>query len=55
MLAIARLMRFVSDWQRERPRESLADFVAYLDLYQEVGGDLDTRRAGAGPGRTACS
>lgn len=41
VLAIARLMRFASDWQREHPRESLADFVAYLDLYQEVGGDLD--------------
>lgn len=42
VLSIARLMRFASDWQREHPRESLADFVVYLDLYQEVGGDLDT-------------
>src|SRR5207302_7195380 len=42
VLAIARLMRFTSDWQREHARQSLADFVAYLDLYQEIGGDLDT-------------
>ena len=42
VLSIARLMRFASDWQAAHPRESLADFVAYLDLYQEVGGDLDT-------------
>lgn len=42
VLAVARLLRFAADWQREHPRESLADFVAYLDLYQEVGGDLDT-------------
>ena len=45
VLAIARLMRFASDWQREHPRESLVDFVAYLDLYQEIGGDLDTDAA----------
>ena len=31
VLAIARLMRFASDWQREHPRGSLADFVAYLE------------------------
>ncbi len=41
VLAVARLMRFAADWQREHPRESLSDFVAYLDVYQEVGGDLD--------------
>ena len=40
-LAIARLMRFVADWQRERPRGSLADFIAYLDVYRQMGGDLD--------------
>ncbi|MDQ3492579.1 MAG: ATP-dependent helicase, partial [Chloroflexota bacterium] len=41
VLAVARLMRYAADWQRDHPRESLSDFVAYLDLYQEVGGDLD--------------
>ena len=41
VLALARFMRFVSDWQLAHPRESLSDFVEYLDLYQEVGGDLD--------------
>ena len=40
-LGIARLMRFVADWQRDRPAASLADFVAYLDVYQQMGGDLD--------------
>ncbi len=45
VLAIARLMRFASDWQREHPRQSLGDFVAWLDLYQEIGGDLDTDAA----------
>jgi len=42
VLAVARLMRFVADWQRANFGRSLADFVAYLDLYQQVGGDLDT-------------
>jgi DNA helicase II / ATP-dependent DNA helicase PcrA len=42
VLAVARLMRFVSDWQRANPARSLADFIEYLDLYQQVGGDLDT-------------
>jgi superfamily I DNA/RNA helicase/RecB family exonuclease len=41
VLVIARFMRFVADWQREHARASLGDFVQYLDLYQEVGGDLD--------------
>ncbi len=40
-LGIARLLRFVADWQRDRPRRSLADFVSYLDVYQQMGGDLD--------------
>jgi superfamily I DNA/RNA helicase/RecB family exonuclease len=44
-LSVARLMRFTADWQRENPRKSLLDFIAYLDLYQEAGGDLDTDRA----------
>ena len=42
VLALARFMRFVSDWQRDHSRETLAEFVHYLDLYQEVGGDVDT-------------
>ena len=42
VLAVARLMRFVADWQRSHPRLSLKDFVDYLDVYQQVGGDLDT-------------
>ena len=46
VLALARLMRFVADWQAAHPRDSLADFVAYLDLYQQVGGDLDTDQPG---------
>lgn len=41
VLALARLMRFTADWQRENPQRSLADFVAYLEMYQQVGGDLD--------------
>ncbi len=40
-LAIARFMRFVADWQRARPTGSLADFVAYLDVYQQMAGDID--------------
>ncbi|HUG48949.1 MAG TPA: ATP-dependent DNA helicase [Candidatus Limnocylindria bacterium] len=42
LLALARFMRFVADWQRAHPGKTLADFVAYLDVYQAVGGDLDT-------------
>jgi RecB family exonuclease len=34
-------MRFVSGWQQENSRGSLAAFVSYLDLYQEAGGDVD--------------
>ncbi|CAN5574096.1 hypothetical protein BH23CHL6_BH23CHL6_08680 [soil metagenome] len=49
LLAIARFMRFVADWQAAHPTENLADFIAYLDVYQEVGGDLDTDL----PGRVA--
>jgi DNA helicase-2/ATP-dependent DNA helicase PcrA len=44
-LAVARLMRFAADWQREHSSASLLDFVAYLDLFQEAGGDLDTDRS----------
>ena len=40
-LAIAGLMRFVAGWQRDHPRATLADFVDYLDAFQEVGGDVD--------------
>src|SRR4051794_10191987 len=46
VLAIARFMRFVADWQQAHPRETLTDFVAYLDIYQQVGGDLDADRQG---------
>jgi DNA helicase-2/ATP-dependent DNA helicase PcrA len=41
VLAVARFMRFVADWQAAHPRASLAGFVGYLDVYQQVGGDLD--------------
>jgi DNA helicase II / ATP-dependent DNA helicase PcrA len=40
-LSVARFMRFAADHQRTHPRDSVADFVTWLDLYQEVGGDLD--------------
>lgn len=46
VLSIARFMRFVSEWQLSHPRDSLRDFVGYLDLYQEVGGDLDMDQQG---------
>ncbi len=46
VLAVARLMRFVAAWQQSHPRESLGQFVAYLDMYQQVGGDLDTDQVG---------
>ena len=46
VLAVARFMRFVADWQEARPRETLTDFVAYLDIYQQVGGDLDADQQG---------
>jgi DNA helicase-2/ATP-dependent DNA helicase PcrA len=42
VLALARFMRFVADWQAAHPRDSLARFIGYLDVYQQVGGDLDT-------------
>jgi RecB family exonuclease len=41
VLNIARFMRFAADHQTSRPRDSLVDFIAYVDLYQEVGGDLE--------------
>jgi DNA helicase II / ATP-dependent DNA helicase PcrA len=44
-LAVARLMRFTADWQREHPSASLLDFVAYLDLFQDAGGDLDADKS----------
>jgi DNA helicase-2/ATP-dependent DNA helicase PcrA len=44
-LAIARLMRFTADWQREHPSASLLDFVAYLDLFQAAGGDLEADKS----------
>lgn len=37
---LASFLRFVADWQRANPRGSLADFVAYLDAYQQAGGEL---------------
>jgi len=45
LLAVARLMRFTADWQGEHAGRSLLDFVAYLDLFEEAGGDLDADRA----------
>ncbi len=42
VLALARFMRFVAEWQQSHPREALTDFVAYLDVYEAVGGDLDS-------------
>ena len=41
VLDIARFLRFAADHQASRPRDSLVDFIAYVDLYQEVGGDLE--------------
>jgi superfamily I DNA/RNA helicase/RecB family exonuclease len=46
VLAIARLMRFVADWQLSHPQDSLAQFIAYLDIYQQAGGDLDAEQIG---------
>ena len=46
VLALARLMRFVAEWQASHPRDSLSQFIAYLDVYQSAGGDLDTDQAG---------
>ncbi|HEY8135641.1 MAG TPA: ATP-dependent DNA helicase, partial [Candidatus Limnocylindrales bacterium] len=46
VLALARLMRFVADWQVAHPRDSLGQFVAYLDLYEQVGGDLESDQVG---------
>ncbi len=41
VLNIARFMRFAADHQAQRRRDSLTDFIEYLDLYQEAGGNLD--------------
>ncbi len=46
VLALARFMRFVADWQHAHPRDSLAQFIDYLDVYEDVGGDLDADRLG---------
>ncbi len=46
VLALARLMRFVADWQAAHPRDSLGQFIAYLDLYEDVGGELDSDQVG---------
>jgi DNA helicase-2/ATP-dependent DNA helicase PcrA len=46
VLALARLMRFVADWQLAHPRDSLGQFVTYLDLYEDVGGELDSDQVG---------
>ena len=42
VLALARFMRFVAGWQEAHPRDPLSEFVAYLDLYEDVGGDVDS-------------
>lgn len=36
---------FTADWQREHSSASLLDFVAYLDLFQEAGGDLQADKS----------
>ena len=41
VLNIARFMRFAAEHQAGRQRDSLTDFIDYVDLYQEAGGDLD--------------
>jgi ATP-dependent exoDNAse (exonuclease V) beta subunit len=46
VLGVARLMRLVSDWQRAHPRGSLSEFVVWLDMYQQVGGDLEAEVQG---------
>jgi superfamily I DNA/RNA helicase/RecB family exonuclease len=46
VLGVARLMRLVSDWQRSHPRGSLSEFVVWLDMYQQVGGDLESEVQG---------
>ena len=46
VLALARFMRFVAEWQASHPRDALTDFVAYLDLYEQVGGDIDADASG---------
>src|SRR5512141_918179 len=46
VLSLARLMRFVADWQQAHPRDSLGQFVAYLDLYEQVGGELESDQIG---------
>ncbi len=46
VLALARFMRFVADWQHAHPHDSLAQFIGYLDVYEDVGGDLDSDQHG---------
>jgi superfamily I DNA/RNA helicase/RecB family exonuclease len=48
VLALARFMRFVSDWQQGHPRACLADFLTHLDVFEEAGGDLETEAPGGG-------
>ena len=37
---LGRLIRFVQDYQRRHPGAGIRTFLAYLDLYQEAGGEL---------------
>ena len=37
---LGRLIRFVQDHQRQHPRSGMREFLAYLDLFQEAGGEL---------------
>jgi DNA helicase-2/ATP-dependent DNA helicase PcrA len=39
---IASFLRFAADWQQANPNGTVAGFVAYLDAYQEAGGELPT-------------
>jgi len=39
---IASFLRFAADWQSANPNGTLAGFVAYLDAYQQAGGELPT-------------
>jgi ATP-dependent exoDNAse (exonuclease V) beta subunit len=41
VLNIARFMRFAADHQSAHRRDSLREFIDYVDLYQGAGGDLE--------------
>ncbi len=43
VLNIARFMRFAADYQAAHRRHSLRDFIDYVDLFEEAGGDLEDR------------